>query len=237
MTGTAHPAAARTATPAARDVFEWDVVTWCRALEPWEAAVGPSLAGRRGLEIGARGGGLALWMAHKGCAEVVCSYYDADMDRARALHRAHGVADRIAYERIDATDIGCGRRFDVVMMKSVLGGIGAGGRVDRQSEAVRQIHGALRPGGLFLFAENVAATPLHRWARHLGRGDTWRYPTVEELAGMLRCFTGLAYMTTGFLALFGLTPWQRSLLGRLDAPLCRLLPPDWRYVMAGAARR
>jgi hypothetical protein len=48
-------------------VIEWDVATWSRALPLWEAAAGPSLAGKRGLEIGSRGGGLSLWMARKGC--------------------------------------------------------------------------------------------------------------------------------------------------------------------------
>jgi hypothetical protein len=87
------------------------------------------------------------------------------------------------------------------MLKSVLGGIGRGNRPERQREAVHQIYLALKPGGLFLFAENVVATPLHNVARTFIR-DRWRYPTVDELSGMLAAFSSFRYDTAGLLAMF-----------------------------------
>lgn len=222
--------------PSATEIFDWDVLTWSRALPLWESAVGPSLSGLLGLEIGACGGGLSLWMAAKGCA-VICSYYDESMDDAKALHRAHGVAERVSYEPIDATNIPYRNRFDLIMLKSVLGGIGAFGRLDRAREAMRQIHLALKPGGLLLFAENAVGTPLHRLPRWLKRGDSWRYLTIDEMRSMLAAFSQVSIGTTGFLAGYGLSEGQRRLLGRLDASFCRHLPASWQYVMYGAARK
>lgn len=217
-------------------VIEWDVGTWSRALPLWEDSVGSSLRGKRGLEVGGRGGGLSLWMARKGC-DVVCSYYNEDIGGAKALHRAHGVAERVVYEEIDATAIPYRDHFDLIMLKSVLGGIGAYGRPDRQREALRQIHKALKPGGLFLFAENIVGTPLHRLPRAIKWRGGWRYLTIDEMQTMLADFVELRFATTGLLALFGLSEGQRRLLARLDATFCHRLPVSWHYVMYGAARK
>jgi SAM-dependent methyltransferase len=123
------------------------------------------------------------------------------------------------------------------MLKSVLGGIGAWGRPDRQRAAVRQIHRALKPGGLFLFAENVAGTPLHRLPRWIKWRGGWRYLKPDEMQAMLAAFADVSIGTTGFLALFGPSEGQRRLLGRLDATLCHHLPASWHYVMYGVARK
>lgn len=218
------------------EIFDWDVVTWSRALPLWEASVGPSLSGLRGLEVGACGGGLSLWMAAKGCS-VVCSYHDESMDDAKALHRTHRVAERVTYEPIDATGMTYHERFDVIMLKSVLGGIAAWGRLDRAREAVRRIHLALKPGGVLLFAENAIGTPLHRLPRWMKRGGSWRYIGVDEMRAMLAGFSEVRLETTGFLAGYGLSEGQRALLGRLDASFCHHLPASWHYLMYGVARR
>lgn len=218
------------------DIIAWDVVTWRRALPLFERALPPDLAGRCCLELGARNGGLSLWLALKG-AQVTCSYYGEEIAEARALHQAHGVAERVRYEMLDATSIPHKEQFDVIVLKSVIGGIGAGDRDDLQAQAIIQIYEALKPDGVFLFAENVTATPVHRILRERKRGDRWRYPAVDELREMLASFSDLDYFTTGVTACFGLSERQRQFLGHADGLIAPLVPDEWRYVMIGAARK
>ena len=219
-----------------RAFFEWDVVNWSKALEVWRRALPARLDGMTAVELGARGGGLALWLALRG-AEVVCGYYGAGPEPARDLHRRYGVADRIDYKRLDATALPYEAAFDIVVMKSVLGGIGAHDRKDRQYLAVEQIHRMLRPGGVFLFAENVKATVVHETIRHLKRTDTWRYPTVDEMIDTLGIFRQATWQTHGFLGMFGRREWQRDMLGTMDDKLCQLLPVRSRYIMFGVAEK
>lgn len=216
--------------------FDWDVVNWSKALPLWSSALPEQLHGKCAVEIGARSGGLALWLALRG-ARVVSGHFRGEAEQARSLHLRYGVSDRVSYEQIDVTSLGHECEFDVVVMKSVLGGVGAFGRQDRQQLAVREIYKALRPGGIFLFAENLRSTRLHDLVRRTKRGETWRYPTVEEFSEMLGVFDEVAWQTHGFLGMFGFNERQRTALGRVDGWLCPVLPARFRYLMYGVARK
>jgi hypothetical protein len=96
---------------------------------------------------------------------------------------------------------------------------------------------ALKPGGLFLFAENIVGTRLHRLPRWIKLGDAWRYLTLDEMRSMLARFADVRIGTSGFLALFGFAEGQRRLLGRLEATFCHRLPSSWHYMMYGVARK
>src|SRR5690348_12125044 len=113
----------------ARDAVGWDATTWSRALRYWDHMLGQSPL--RALEIGARSGGLSLWLAWRG-HDVVCSDYPDVTDEARTLHGRHQVAGRIVYQSLDATEIPLRDEFDLVVFKSVLGGVGRDDRPDRQ---------------------------------------------------------------------------------------------------------
>ena len=221
------------------NVIEWDVRNWGTALTYWERHARTRLAGCRALEIGGRNGGLSLWLALQG-AEVVCSDLRGPDASAVQLHRDYGVADRIYYVKLDATNIPYRECFDLIAFKSVLGGIGARGRPDRQVAAVGQMHQALKQNGELLFAENLAASPVHAYLRRRTRkwGRTWRYVTVEEMLGFLAPFAEVEYRTVGFAGAFGRTERQRRLLGSLDrAFMDSLVPPAWRYIILGVARK
>jgi len=219
-----------------RDVLQWDVQSWKVALDFWSAR----LRGQSGLdclEIGAGAGGLSLWLALKG-HRVTCSDRSDVARASAALHQKHDVACTITYVDVDATAIDFEECFDVVVFKSVLGGIGRADRADRQEQAIQQMHKALRPGGQLLFAENGAASPLHRLMREtfVPWGAEWRYPTREEMLRFLEPFRHVELRSTGFLAAFGRSERQRQLLALIDrAGVNRVIPESVGYILYGAA--
>jgi 2-polyprenyl-3-methyl-5-hydroxy-6-metoxy-1,4-benzoquinol methylase len=106
-----------------RDFIDWDVRNWSAALDYWLARTRKDLSKCYALELGSRHGGLSLWLALQG-ARVICSDIRPPTDSAKQRHRKYGVADRIQYQIVDATDIGYENEFDVVAFKSLLGGLG-----------------------------------------------------------------------------------------------------------------
>ena len=220
---------------------QWDVRNWSRALDFWQRSCRPGVfRGAEVLEIGSRDGGLSLWFAEQGATRVVCSDLEGPSTAALEIHEASVVRDNIEYAAIDATDIGVVGGFDVVAFKSVLGGVGGVGGYEAQMRAVRGMHAALRPGGTLLFAENLVASPLHASLRRrfVAWGDRWRYVTLDEMNGLLWPFSDVTYKSLGFAGAFGRSESQRSVLAALDAAvLDRVVPPGWRYIVAGVASK
>lgn len=219
-----------------RDVLQWDTASWAPALRYWEHAVDWRQV-QDGLELGSNLGGLSLWLAGHG-VRTVCSDLDGVAGRAGPLHQRHGVQHLIQYRDLDATALPYAGAFDVVVFKSIIGGIGRHGQGARQREVFAQVHQALRPGGLLLYAENLAASPLHRWVRKrfVPWGASWRYPTAAELKEYLRPFAKHTLFTTGVSATFGRSEAQRRALARLDRVVLNALAPKaWRYIAYGMA--
>jgi SAM-dependent methyltransferase len=218
-----------------RDVVAWDVRTWSTAVLFWEAVL-PTGRTLRGLELGAGPGGPSLWLALRG-NEVLCTNWKDTEAHARPLHERYG-ASGISYQDVDATDIPFENEFDVIVFKSVIGGVGT--KAD-QDAAMRGIYRALKPGGTLLFAENLRATVLHRLARAIAyrvRGSSWRYVTLKELRPHLERYSSHEIRTTGFLAMFGWRESQRQALAAADERVFnRLVPRSWHYVSYGTATK
>ena len=158
-----------------REVVEWDVSTWSAAIRFWNDYV-ECESSTRVLEIGSRRGGLSLFFALREAAAVICSDFHGPLPEARDLHRRHGVSDRIRYLDADATALPLrDAAVDIVVSKSVLGGIGSHGNRRRVVRALSEIRRVLRPGGTFCFAENLAGSRWHRWLRRrfTSWGDRW----------------------------------------------------------------
>lgn len=218
-----------------KDVLVWDVRTWSVAVEFWDDSMRDGDGVLDCLEIGAGPGGPSLWLALRG-HRVVCSNLANTKAMASALHEKYGVAGDIEYRDIDVTDVPFENHFDVVIFKSVLGGVGS-----LQAQAMQQILKSLKPGGRLLFAENIRATVLHRIARSIAyriRGTSWRYPSLAQMSALLSGFSSFEIRTTGVLAMFGTSESARLALAAVDDRVTnRIAPRSWKYVSYGVATK
>src|SRR5690606_14275534 len=121
-----------------------------KALYFWESNSTNLVPENKALEVGARYGGLSLWLALKGL-RVVCSDINDPPDKAKKKHEYYGVSDFVCYEKINALQIPYENEFDIVILKSVLGGIGMYNNSKNITDALGNIYKALKPGGELLF--------------------------------------------------------------------------------------
>lgn len=218
---------------------DWDVRNWATAPAFWESRTQLDLPRCLCLELGSRHGGLSLWLAQRG-ARVVCSDLGGPSPEARLRHAAAGVANRICYAHADATELQYDEQFDIIVFKSMLGALDGCDRRAVQAAAIAAMHRALRPGGELFFAENLAASPAHRFLRErfVQWGRRWRYVTLEEMREFLAPFSSVEFDTVGLTGALGRNQQQRRMLGAVDRlGLDRLVPPSWRYIMLGVARK
>lgn len=219
-----------------KDILQWDVKSWKPALDFWEKEIDWSNV-QNALELGGREGGLSLWLAKKG-VDVICSDLENVEETASALHEKHHV--KVTYQDIDATKIPYENHFDIIVFKSIIGGIGRNNQIQNQEKAFQQMHKALKPGGKLLFAENLSASPLHRFFRKqfIKWGRSWRYVSIPEMESFLKDFSELEMYTNGFLAAFGRSDSQRNFLNSIDRLLLNnLAPPSWKYIAYGIGEK
>lgn len=219
------------------DIFQWDVKAWSIALPFWEQKIKEIPTGKA-LELGGRQGGLSLWLATKGF-NVICSDLSESEVTAKPLHQKYQLTN-IGYADIDATAIPFQDHFDIIVFKSIIGGIGRFGGMELQQQTFDSIYNALKPGGYLLFAENLIASPLHQFLRKkfVKWGDTWRYVSLDELRTFTKQFRNVEIHATGFKSAFGRSESQRNLFSMIDKSICNSIVPDnWKYIAYGAAQK
>lgn len=185
------------------EYLQWDVMTWQKALLHWDCVLAKKdLSCLKALELGARDGGLSLYLAQKGVS-VVCSDLFGPTKQAHELHKKHGLSHLVEYGAIDATTIPADNAsFDIVVFKSILGGIGMAAGMKSIKAALQEIYRVLKPGGILLFCENLKGSIFHQFARRsfVSWGKTWYYPSIVEMEGLLRVFAEFQIGTYGFLS-------------------------------------
>ena len=219
-----------------KDIIQWDVTSWSKALQYWDQNIDWNKI-ENGLELGGREGGLALWLALKG-KTVVCSDLEGVKETAEPLHVRHNVTSLISYQDIDATNIPYENHFDVIVFKSIIGGIGRNNNIAIQQQVFDQIYKALKPGGKLLFAENLIASPLHQRLRKkfVNWGNSWRYVSLDEMKGFMKGFSSCEIKSTGFFGAFGRSEKQRNIFSIADkAALNAVCPDNWKYISYGIA--
>ena len=219
-----------------KDIIQWDIRSWSKALTFWEDHVDWNNV-ENGLELGGHEGGLSLWLALKE-KTTVCSDLKDVKGTAEKLHLKHGVSSFITYQDIDATNIPYENHFDIIVFKSIIGGIGRDNNYEIQQKVFKEIYKALKPGGKLLFAENLIASPFHRFMRKrfVKWGNAWRYVSLKEMNEFLSDFSSHQLNTTGVLASFGRNESQRNVLSKIDEiVLNRICPENWKYISYGIA--
>ena len=227
-----------TPTELTKDIIQWDIKNWSKALHHWETKVDWSTVDNC-LELGGRQGGISLWLANKG-KNVVCSDLTDVKSSAEQLHKKYNLSGKITYQDIDACNIPYENHFDVIVFKSIIGGVGSNDNIGKQIEVFQQIFKALKPGGKLLYAENLVASPIHNQMRKrfTSWGNRWRYVSVSEMRSFLNDFKSYDLETTGVLATFGRSENQRNILAYADQYLFNhICPKNWRYISYGVAEK
>lgn len=124
----------------------------------------------------------------------------------------------------------------VLAFKSMIGALGDR---ERQVQSLCEMHRVLKPGGVLLFAENLAGTRMHRWLRKrfVAWDNNWRYLSWPAERELFAPFAKLDVRTTGLLANLGRSEAQSDLLARCDGLLCRAVPARWHTVVYGVATK
>ena len=225
---------------AVADIVGWDIVNWSRALRFWATHLDRARESASCLELGCGAkGSLSLWLALRG-NRVVCSDFGGVPDATRRTHERYGISNLVEYADIDARGMTFAAEFDVVVFKSMLGGISQDVQGADAKHIVRNVYQALRPGGVLLLAENLKSTALHAFLRKrfAAGAKGWRYFTRGELESTLTQFRSFEATTFGCLGCFGRSEKQRRILGRFDERvLDGIVPPTWHYIAAIAARK
>lgn len=216
-------------------IIEWDQVNWGKAIPFWEDRL--RITKGRALELGGRKGGLSLWLAKKGF-NVVCSDLENPERTAYELHKDFPDL-KISYEAINALNIPYEDQFDVIIFKSILGGIARNGKDEIKKEVIQQIHKALKKGGVLLFAENLEASGIHRFFRKnfVKWGAEWNYLRATEIEELFSSFSKLEYRSKGFFGAFGRNESQRKLLGKIDGKVDPFLGSKQHYLVFGVATK
>ena len=217
--------------------IQWDSENWFKALDCWEASAGP-FDGLSCMEIGCAQGGLALWFAQKK-AHVLATDINDPAESVLQFHRRHIYPGKIEYRSVDARHIPYENQFDIIYSKSVLG-MTDNNSTDIKERAIAQVYKALKPGGKYLFAENLESSVFHRLLRKwfVRWFKDWYYFKYDEIAGCFDKFSKVMFVTVGFLGLFGRSEKQRILLGKLDTLVFdKMIPPRYRYIVIGIAEK
>ncbi len=221
-----------------KDIIEWDVKNWSKALVFWSKNINLKSKKHTCLEVGARRGGLSLWLAING-NDVICSDRESPEAEATKVHSKYRCLDKIVYRSIDATDIPYDNEFDIVIFKSILGGVSAGGRDELKKKAIDQIYNSLKPNGKLLFAENLDASFIHRYIRKrfVPWGREWNYLKYDEIDSLFKSFESVNYTTLGFLGLFARKEKHRNILASVDTMIRPFIPKKNRYIVFGIAEK
>ena len=215
------------------DIIVWDVENWSKAIRYWEQVLPVRDKQYQCLELGSSKGGMSLWLALNGNS-VLCTDLNGPERDAYFIHEKYNCRSKIQYAAVDALDIPFKNKFDIIIFKSIIGGISSNSE-ENKAKVIEQIHKALKPGGQLLFAENLEATYMHKVLRRNFGTKGWNYLRFNEIKPAFSAFKKVTYKTVGFFGCLGRNEWQRNMLGKIDGFLNGLIPDRFKYIVIGVA--
>jgi|LULL01.1.fsa_nt_gb SAM-dependent methyltransferase len=218
--------------------LEWDYLAWGEALKYWDSILPTSLKGKKVLELGGRNGGLSTYFAQKG-AEVFCSDINSPTHLAQQTHKKLNLTN-ISYHAIDATKLSYKNEFDIIVFKSILGGIGYNNNIAAQKKALSSCYQALKPGGKLLFAENGKGSIFHKILRTFLTpwGRSWRYLGHKELKIFLEDEGfNVEIKSFGFFSIFARRSFLKRPLYLIDKFIDPILLNEFKYIHYGQCKK
>lgn len=219
------------------DIIEWDILNWSQLIKYWTPVLDSLPRNSKVLAIGERNGGLAAWLALMGF-DVVCTDREYPTEKAKQLHSRLGIGHKITYEKLDI--VNCDWEpgtFDVIVAKSVIGGLKADPR-DRltrnfqvQQSAVDNIHNLLKDKGYFFSAENMQGSWFLKQLKKLKNKDRgWRYLNWDELQSLYKKFESTKVDAFGVLPTAFASGAVNKICFLINKCLFGILPRGYKYI-------
>lgn len=214
-----------------QDSIGWDIENWLQGVKFWLDNV--EFKNKRILELGCGcdNGGLSLLAANQKADSILCTNFGDITETTKNFHKQYKT-DNIDYANIDALDIPYNEEFDIIMFKSMMGGI-TKLNPDNTDIILKNCAKALKKSGKLIFAENLTSTRFHMWCRRKLNKRTWHYfqpNELEEHINSIGSFNIIDKMECGILGCFGRNEKQRRLLSKLDRILEKFCPRDFFYI-------
>lgn len=213
-----------------KDIVEWDVDNWWNYFDFINHS-NIDFKGKRILDIGGRDGGLSLYCALVGGAEIYCTDKRPPSSKAINLHKRYGVSDKIRYEQMDVTDIPdkYTNFFDIVVFKSVIGAVEDLCPPNGGQLMAENIKKALKPGGLLVFSENLKSTKIHQLLRK-SNFYSWVYQDRDSIHALFSNMKIIDEKFFGFLGCFCRNEKIRPILSKIDKLISPIIPASWKYI-------
>lgn len=220
-----------------KDIINWDVDTWSEILPYWDNQLKNfDKSNTICIEIGAREGGISLWMAMNGF-KIICSDNYYDLEDAKKLHIKYRVEKKVFYKKVNVLNWNEKAKYDIIIVKSVLGALQTEERI---KTAIENIYNNLNDNGIILFAENSRALFLHRLFRSkfTDWGRIWYYFDETSLKRIFKSFQILDFQFNGVSAVFANRLGLSKPFYKLDKYILNKIVPDkMKYMVYGYAKK
>lgn len=220
-----------------KDIINWDVYTWKEILPYWERQlINHDKSTTVCIEIGAREGGISLWMALNGF-KITCSDNYYDLEDAKKLHAKYKVIENIIYKKVDLLDWKEEQKYDVIIVKSVFGALQNEIAI---KEAVNNIYMNLKKGGILFFAENSKSTFFHQKLRKkfTDWGNIWFYFDEEFTKRLFEKFEVVEIKYNGVFTVFANKIGLSYVFSKFDKYVFnKITPNNVKYMLFGYAKK